>query len=425
MFKKTLYLLFLVIVIISCVNTKNNDNSEQIETAVNNVSPEQMETAVQSDVSEESVIGYIDIPSPGFFWKLRTWKEGTLVTVDRNARFSEISFIGKNGMRIKPLVNFPRMALDNNSLRTYPEHDLIISNSARRFHVADIAAKKTKSFAPYLTGKHDESTPILMDGSEGIMIFPYYWIDDYSGRFNFFVVYNYKTDKIIKDIKIEEDMRLRYPLDSENLIASTRQYPLPKIDYIYNWRTGERTENELTKTTTKLEADISLSPLVNINLEKRFLFSKIYAFEKPNCGIITWEEGFTDVKVVPIGYLAPNKDKWFEEFLLSPDGQWANCFIGGYWGLFGEQLGKRVFFHLDGRYPNGISLPVFADGYYEYHWQPGAFVNHPVHGMCFAEEKLKKELFGERRYLRLYKMSDVLAEINRRSQEKTKDVLKE
>jgi hypothetical protein len=374
-------------------------------------------------IDEESVIGYIDIPAPGFFWMLRTWKEGTLVTVDRNARFSEISFIGKNGMRIKPLVNFPRMALDNNSLEAHPEHDLIISNSARRFHVADIAAKKTKSFAPYLTGKHNEQTPIVMDGSEGIMIFPYHWIDDYSGRFNFFVVYNYKTDKIIKEIKIEENIGLRYPLDSENLIAGIKPRELPMIYYIYNWRTGERTENELTKTTTKLQARLTLFPLVNINLEKRFLFSRIEAFEEPNNGKITWEEGFTDVKVVPIGYLVP-PEKWLDHFFLSPDGQWATCFAGGYRGLFGEYLEKREFFHLDGRYPNGISLPVFADGYYKYNWQGGAFVNHPVHGMCFAEEKLKKELFGERRYLRLYKMSDVLAEINRQLLKKANEILK-
>jgi hypothetical protein len=256
------------------------------------------------------------------------------------------------------------------------------------------------------------------------MIFPYHWISDYPGRFNFFVVYNYKTDKIIKEIKIEENMGLKYPLDSENLIASTYQRGLPKIDYIYNWRTGERTENELTETTTKLQASFVLLPLVNINLEKRFLFSDIDTFEGPNnSGKITWEEGFTDVKVVPIGYLAPNY-KWLSDFFLSPDGQWATCFISGYRGLFEEYLEKRVFFHLDGRYPNGISLPVFADGYYEYHWQPGAFVNHPVHGMCFAEEKLKTDGVKEWRFLRLYKMSDVLAEINRRLL-KAEDVLKE
>jgi hypothetical protein len=405
MFKKIFYLLFLVIVIISCINTKNN------------VSPEQIETAVQSD--EESVIGYIDIRMHSFFWMLRSWKEDTLVTIDGNARFAEMSFIGKSRVRIKPLVNFPRSALDR-TLIAYPEHGLIISKIRRRFHVADIISKKTKSFVPHLTGNHNESNPILLDGSEGLMIFPYYWIDGYSGRNNLFVVYNYKTDKIIVEIRVEEDMRLQYQLDSENLIAFTRQYPLPKKDYIYNWRTGERTENELTKTTTKIDAGLTLRPPANLNINKRFLFSDIGTFQKPSHGKITWEEGFTDVKVVPIGYLIP-KDKWFNDFFLSSDGQWATCFISGYSGLFNESLEKRVFFHLDDRYPNGISMPVFADGYYQYHWEQGAFVRHPVHGMCFAEEREDEK---ERRYLRLHKMSDVLAEINRRLL-KAEDVLKE
>jgi hypothetical protein len=371
---------------------------------------------------ENGAIGSIDIPSPKFFWMLRPWKEGTLVTIDGEARFAEMSFIGGNRIRIKPLVNFPRMPLDP-ELITYPEHDLIISKSARRFHLADIAARKTKSFAPYLTNRHDESAPILMDGSEGLMIFPYYWLGDYSGRFNFFVVYNYRTDKIIAENRTDEDMRLEYPLDSENLIAFTRRPPLPKEDYIYNWRTGERTENDLTKTTTKLDASLTLEPLININLRKRFLFSDIRTFEKPSCGKITWEEGFKDVKAVPLGYLIP-KDKWVDDFLLSPDGQWATCFIGGYRGLFKELLEKRVFFHLDDRYPNGISMPVFADGYYEYHWYSGVFVRHPVHGMCFAEEKLKEENGRERRYLRLHKMDDVLAEINRQLLEKANEALR-
>jgi hypothetical protein len=78
MFKKILYLLFLVIVIISCINTKNN------------VGPEQIETAVQSEEAME--IRPIDIKAPKFFWLLKPWKEGKLATIDGWGRFAEISF---------------------------------------------------------------------------------------------------------------------------------------------------------------------------------------------------------------------------------------------------------------------------------------------------------------------------------------------
>jgi hypothetical protein len=72
-----------------------------------------------------------------------------------------------------------------------------------------------------------------------------------------------------------------------------------------------------------------------------------------------------------------------------------------------------VFFHLDGRYPNGISLPVYVDDYYLSSTSSGAFVEHPEYGMCFAEEKIKEDGGKERRYLRLHKMDYVLEEINR------------
>jgi hypothetical protein len=46
----------------------------------------------------------------------------------------------------------------------------------------------------------------------------------------------------------------------------------------------------------------------------------------------------------------------------------------------------------------------------------GAFVEHPVYGTCFAREWRRD---GEL-YIRLYRMSDVLDEINRQLLEKAK-----
>ncbi|MDR2923532.1 MAG: hypothetical protein LBU85_09365 [Treponema sp.] len=83
-----------------------------------------------------------------------------------------------------------------------------------------------------------------------------------------------------------------------------------------------------------------------------------------------------------------------------------------------------MFFHMDSRYPNGISMPIFVDGYYERPWDWGSFVEHPEYGLCYAEEKYREENGKRKLYLRLYKMSDVLAEINRQLLEKAKGVVK-
>ncbi len=54
-------------------------------------------------------------------------------------------------------------------------------------------------------------------------------------------------------------------------------------------------------------------------------------------------------------------------------------------------------------------MPIFAEGYENYESDYGSFVEHPVYGMCYAKEHYQ----GEDLYLRLYRMSDVLEEINR------------
>jgi hypothetical protein len=124
---------------------------------------------------------------------------------------------------------------------------------------------------------------------------------------------------------------------------------------------------------------------------------------------------------VPLDYLVP-EGKWLSHFSLSPDGTWATTFMGGYRGMYDELLDKRVFFHLDDKYPNGISMPIFTSNYDTYHWDYGSFVNHPVHGMSFVEKAEKKVDGRERQYLRLYKMDDVLAEINRQLLEAANEI---
>ena len=90
--------------------------------------------------------------------------------------------------------------------------------------------------------------------------------------------------------------------------------------------------------------------------------------------------------------------------------------------MFDEYLSKRAFFHLDDRYPNGISMAIIAEDYENDQWDYSAFVEHPVYGPCFAQEWHKKERGKDVLYLRLYRMDGVLAEINRRILETAKGV---
>jgi len=222
-------------------------------------------------------------------------------------------------------------------------------------------------------------------------------------------------------------MRLHFPIDSENILAHTRKKN-PDM-YLYNWRTGERTSNKLTEKMTEIfesQRGFFLEPQINIDYKKRVMFGNIAPIE-PRIGDtmlkVTWEEGFEDFKVIPLDYLLPSpKEKhWFMDFFLSPDGEWAACYIGGYRTLRGELVEKRVFFHLDWRYPNGISMPIFADGYYDLNFYAGSFVQHPVYGLCFADNVIVDENGEDKQYLQLHRMDDVLAEINRQMLEKAEE----
>ncbi|MDR0314083.1 MAG: hypothetical protein LBI14_10875 [Treponema sp.] len=368
--------------------------------------------------TEKGTIGYIDIPSPGFFWLVYPWKEGKLATIDGKGRFAEISFVGKWHMRIKPLVNFPGERIDR-LLRVATESNIFVTKSGEEFFVADVAAKKTKSLVPWWGWRFKVGVPVFLDSENGIINFNYYASDDYKSEpgsqpyYN--VIYDAKNDQVLYESpkEVGENFGLDAPITPEWAMAE-----IPNDDGIpgtktilYNWKTHETAENELTKKLIIPGLSSIWDPGQNHNLEGRYLFADIppipgEMFDKKVK--VTWDENYENVTVIPLDYMMPPEAKWWYDFYLSADGKWATNLFGGYRGLYGESLARRVFFHLDARYPNGMSMPIFVDGYHNDPLNYGSFVEHPAHGLCYAEEVYNQ-------YLRLYKMDEVLAEINRQA----------
>jgi hypothetical protein len=355
----------------------------------------------------------IDIRAPAFFSMLRPWKKGTLLTMDGNARFAEISFVGRSRIRIRPLVNFPRERIDN-TLVAAPESDICVTQSGAQFHVADISSGKTKSFAPFINWRFNEGIPSILDYENGIIKLLYVAEEDNNLPY-YMIIYDPKNDNVLyKSPEGGEYITLEYNFTPElNLSYELKNTDTRGEYFFYNWKTREITRNELTNKYNALGCSAYLANGRNINLAERFLFADTEVSGERRKIKLTWDENFENVTVIPMDYLVP-EGKRFNDMPLSADGKWASTFVSGYRGLNRELLVKRAFFHLDSRYPNGISMPVFVD---DYDRNRGAlwssFVEHPVHGWCFAEEKY----LNERLYLRLYKMSDVLAEINRQIEE--------
>jgi hypothetical protein len=421
MFKKTLYLLFLVIVIISCINTKNNVGSEQIE------------TAVQSEEARE--IRPIDIKSPKFFWRLKPWKEGKLATIDGWGRFAEISFEKNNRIRIKHLVNFPRRQLDR-VFRTWPDADLLWTQSGQMEYLADVRNKKTKAFIPLLTWTYDSCYPVLLDKEEGLILFSYSTFLNGQTVFRH-IYYNYLKDEIVSNTGVFQPLDFLWAIDRELVLVDdfSQSYPYGKdkgfVDfYIYNRITGEKIRNKFTDTVRYLIPYIlHLQKHDAMSWERRYLISDLQTEGYDGDFKISWNEDFSEVEVLPIREILRqqlrNQRRYYATyFVLSPDGEWATASVGGYRGLYEENLYKRAFYHMDNKYPGGMSMPILPEEYEGDNEPDGSFVNHPEYGMCFAQEGYKEEDGRDQLYLRLYKMSDVLAEINRRLL-KAEDVLKE
>jgi len=379
------------------------------------------EEVIVNTPTESGTIGSIDIPSPEFFWLLRPWNKGTLATMNGKARFAEISFNEENRIKITSLINFPEQRIDR-TLITAPESGICITKSRYMFFIADTANKKTKEFMPIWGWRFEENIPVVLDAENGIILFGYFADESYRIQPRYNIIYDVKNDKTLYESPKEgEENEYIYPFSTE-LILCAKYYADEESFYwywkkqeyfLYNWKTKEIIHNELTKFLTDNGIRYLLSNGVNIDLKERYMFvdfpipGELLKTRKVK---ITWNENYEDVKVIPLDYLI-HEGQYLSEFSISSDGKWATVLFGGY----DDYLWRTVFFHLDSRYPNGMSMPIFTEDYDEFHFRRGAFFEHPEYGWCYADEKHKEDKKGkEKLYLRLYKMSDVLEEINRK-----------
>jgi hypothetical protein len=406
----TKFSLFLFSILLLCLFSCKKIIKEKIIT----------ENAIINTPTQSGTIGSIDIPSPGFFLKLRKWKKGTLATMtgkDGKARFAEISFNGKSGMQITQLVNFPEEPIDR-MLITAPASGICITGMRKMFFIADIVNKKTKKYGPLFQWRFDEPYPDVLDEENGIFYFGYSAAEGYKKQYYYNIIYDVKNDKVLYESPEDgEENGIYYPFSTELFLCEnyiwdeTQNYWERQKYFFYNRETKEIFQNELTKFLTNKKRATILSPGVNIDVKECYMFAD---FPIPGEKIgskkakITWNENYENVKVISLDYLIHEK-QWLTDFYISSDGKWATVDIGDYYNDY-----QTIFFHLDNRYPNGMSIPIFTEGYGEHHFGGGAFFEHPEYGWCFAVEKYKEDKNGNiKLYLRLYKMSDVLEEINR------------
>jgi len=383
-------------------------------------------------INDKNEVLPIEIKMP-FFWMVRPWKEGKLVTIDGWGRYAEISFIGGKKARLNHLVDFPRVQQDGWGFITFPEAGLIVSNTGKMQHLAAIDDGKTKSHIPLLSWTYNKPDFILLDPDEGLAVYQYTYSDN-SRLNNKLFIYNYKTDAMIYEtpdtaVSSPQDniVDMQFRIDENYIwsnISTHKEEGGWKYDTVfYDWKKGEIRRNELTEFLSQNNSYIFNN---YIHLGRRYLFADVEKSEEENpykLLKIDWDENYSNLQVTDMSYLFRDfyKKKYsVSDIIISFDGSWVTAKVTDYsdYNPYDDNnhfIKTRVFFHMDNNYLNGISMPVFSDNretMESTNNDDGAFVLHPVYGMCYAQEWHSKGQI----YLRLYKMDDVLTVINSGSQ---------
>jgi len=379
-------------------------------------------------INDKNEVRPVEIKMP-FFWMVRPWKEGKLVTLDGWGRYAEIFFIGENKLRLKHLVDFPGVQQDGWGFAAFPEAGLIASSSGKKQLLAAIDDGKTKSHIPLLSWTYNEPNFILLDPDAGLASYQYDFNGNDDGLGKKLFIYNYKTDTMVYETpdssasSPQDIINMQFRIDENYIwsnISTHKKEGGWKYDTVfYDWKKSEIKRNKLTEFLSQNNSYIYNN---YIHLNRRYLFADVEKKEEENTYKllrIDWDEDYSNLQVTDLDYLFRDfyKKKYaVSDIIISSDGSWITAEVTDYseynpYDANNHFIKTRVFFHIDNKYLNGISMPVFSDGretMENTNNDEGAFVRHPVYGMCYAQEWHKnKEI-----YLRLYKMDDVLAVIN-------------
>lgn len=282
----------------------------------------------------------------------------------------------------------------------------------RDFHVVDLNSHQSKSIV------------VSHDGNEKIVS-----ANLFSN--SLFFIQNYHTGWSLKESYIEVS---HFDFDSNKITFSLKCnggvfFPINNSDAIWEGF-GDTTEpstweltdfklqnplkNSFTDTLTKLDiyvGDDSWNPLsrIMVGRDRKAFNRDFYTYS------ISWDSSFKDISISPLTYQIP-KDKCFSDyFQFSLDGKWARVTASQAPTIDEDNSNQKfnVFYNIDEKYPQKISLPVFGGKTSEN--SKGAFIDTPEYGTVYLD--ISDGLNG---IIYMYKMSDVLTQIVKKSAEMVK-----
>lgn len=366
--------------------------------------------------------------SPCIFRKCLPWRVGKYITIDGWGNFATLEWVkdkktNEDKLDVVPIVKFPSQRVSTTFFYAQPDTGWIWTKSNMKFLGYNADTKISCDFIP---------VPSFTSWIEQVNSFSKYELL-FSYESKELIVkcisnytYNIET-KQLKKIGEDSEILLWRQLEPYGKIFFVYEYfeyskKLDKYIYryfLYNLETKEKIENDLTKIMDKVFSTVSAATNFFISIKTKILVSKRYSLIK-NCPIvITWKDNYEEPKLFPLNILAP-EDKTLEIKAVSPDCKWIFTYICYYKGFYNESLCKVGFIKISNEYPGIASPLVILDEYVQKtYFNACSFIEHPEYGTCFICSYDN----GNKKETRLYKMSDVQAEIDRILLEKAKSAL--
>ena len=372
----------------------------------------------EMNINELTIESNKDIRCKEYFYKIEPWKDGKLATIDGLGRFSTFEITGEDKIKITPLVQFPKKKIDGR-FKTFPEIDIMWScvYMAVQFF-SDIKNSRNIETVPIYTNRYKSKTPYLLDSKKKIFLIPYgnmATVENYD-----YLIYDFDNDKVLYNpVEKGEDFKknyIRFNFGNGLLLCQERDKKNIRNfsdDYcIFDYYKNKCIKNKLTEVLS-LEKYFNI---IKINDENRLIITssenKIY---------VTYNEDFSEIDteyiVSPFFQKLKNKGMNTKFTKINQNNEWCIGNISGLRGLSGEFLYKYFFISIKKETPYYF-IPVITEDYYE-DSPSGEFIEHSVYGTCYIE---KIEKYGKD-CIRLYKMSDVQAKIEKYLLEKTKSAI--
>ena len=370
---------------------------------------------------DKLLVPYVKL-SVKLYEKCFPWRDGKYITIDKNGCFATLDWgkkLSKDTMATRPVCNFPNRSFTQGYFSASPETGWVWTWDSMKLLCYNADTGLHSDFIPVMSWKGSIDYVIPISSDE--LLLSFFWLD--LGKTDCIVnfLYNQRTQFLdMSHINERSEVHLWKQLSPFGNMFLAFKYNEEMYNaqfFFYNNDTGVKTENKLTRTITQFLSKTSLLDIY-VSTKERMIVSKSSS-SYPLA--ITWSEKYGDVVFSTAKHVFP-KEKYLGYYEVSSDCRWMFLSVSGYKGLKGDILDKVAFLEISDKYPGMFSPLIFlSDDYTDFQWWGNcSFIEHPEYGTCFIcsyDDNKTEET-------RLYKMSDIQAEIDRVLTEKAKSMVR-